>query len=147
MRAGSVRLFGAGCLVVVALLFFGLRPLYMARFREEGVLSLALGLAACLGVVGASFFLLRWAIGASNAAFHLAFAGGIAGRLLILGALVGISRLAPGVNGTGVAFAVITAFFPLTILELFCVLRGKSGSNERDRRDDTPGRSRAGRIE
>jgi hypothetical protein len=105
------------------LLFLGLRPLYTARLPQAPLESLAFGLAACLAVTGGSFFWLRWAFTASHRAFQIAFLGGVTVRLLVFGALVGIAHAAPGLDGRGAALAIVAAFFPLTFLELYCLLR------------------------
>lgn len=100
---------------------------------QEGALnSLVFGLAVCLVVMGASFFWLRWAIRASHRAFQVAFLGGVTIRLLLFGALVGVAHVAPGLDSRGTALAIMAAFFPLTFLELYCLLRG-GGANRGER--------------
>ncbi len=115
-----------GSLAIVAALFFALRPLYEARLEDAAVSSLLWGLAGTFVVMVASFSWLRWALAASHFAFQLAFLGGVTARLLLFGAMAGLACLASGVNSRGVALAMVAAFFPLTFLELFCLLRGRS---------------------
>lgn len=113
----------AGSVAIVVLLFLGLKPLYTARLQQAPLESLAFGLAACLVVMGGSFFWLRWAFAASHRAFQVAFLGGVTIRLLVFGALVGIAHVVPGLDARGAALAFVAAFFPLTFLELYCLLR------------------------
>lgn len=121
---GNSRLFLVGSCLITALLFVGLRPIFEAKSDGEWTASLAFGLIVCLVVVGASFFLSRWALRASNQAFILAFGGGVLARLVILTGFIFVAYGTPGLNERATAIAILAAFFPLTFLEVFCVVRG-----------------------
>ncbi len=125
-RWGDIPLFAVGSVAITALLFFGLRPLYEARLPQAAIESLVFGLVVSLLVMGVSFVWLRWALTASHRAFQVAFLGGVTVRLLLFGALVGVAHLLPGLDSRGAALAMMAAFFPLTFLELYCLLRGGS---------------------
>lgn len=121
------------------LIFLGLRPLYIARLPAAPLESLVFGLVVCLVLMAGSFFWLRWAFAASHRAFQIAFLGGVTARLLVFGALVGIAHLAPALDSRGVALAIVAAFFPLTFLELYCLLR-RGGAKPGGKSDgDSPG--------
>ncbi len=121
---GNSRLFLVGSCLITALLFLGLRPIFYAKSGGAWTASLAFGLIVCLGVVSASFFLSRWALRASNQAFILAFGGGVLARLVLLTGFIFAAYGMPGLDGRATAIAILAAFFPLTFLEVFCIVRG-----------------------
>jgi len=120
---GYLAIFLIGSLVLAALLFLGLRPLFLAHFAPGAVGSLLYGLGACLLVVTGSYLLLRRAVAADQRAFMIAFFGGILGRLFLFAGFVAIAFAAEGLNGRAVAVAILAGFLPMTALEIGCVLR------------------------
>ncbi|NNE09154.1 MAG: hypothetical protein HKN20_11390 [Gemmatimonadetes bacterium] len=136
---GNSRLFLVGSCLITALLFFGLRPIFFAKSGGAWTASLAFGLIACLGVISASFFLSRWALRASNQAFILAFGGGVLARLFLLAGFIFVAYGVPGLDERATAIAILAAFFPLTFLEVFCVVRGaRKRGNANETTTDRP---------
>ncbi|MFH1682102.1 MAG: hypothetical protein ABIH26_15845 [Candidatus Eisenbacteria bacterium] len=129
--AHPARVFVIGSVVISGLLFLLLRPFFRASYGTEAAASLAYGIAVCLVAVGASFFLLLRAITASHRSFQIVFLGGILGRLVLFGGAVGAAFGLSGLNGRGAALAIVSAFVPLTALELFCIVRGRASRGAR----------------
>lgn len=142
---GNSRLFLLGSVLITGLLFLGLRPIFDAKSGGAWNASLLFGLTVCLGVILASFYLSRWALRASNQAFILAFGGGVLGRLVFLTGFIFAAYGIPGLNGRATAIAILAAFFPLTFLEVFCVVRGaKERESVNETTADRPGEARTG---
>ncbi len=127
MNAGITRLFLIGSVTITALLFLVLRPIYAARMDGDPTGSLLAGLGTGLLVIAGSFFVQRWAFRASTSSFFVVFLGGMLVRLILFGALIGFAYLVPVLHGQGVAVALLTAFFPLTLLEVLCLVRWADG--------------------
>jgi len=130
------RLFAVGSVAIGAALFAALSGPFKGWFGPSAEASLAYGIAVCLGVVAVSFLLLRRALASSSRFFQIAFVGGILGRLFLFAIAIGIAFVVSGLDGRSAAVALAAAFFPLTALELYCVLAGRaSGGVERRRRE------------
>ena len=143
MSDGHTRIFLIGSVCVTLLLFVGLRPLFVSRFVGGAEGSLVYGLTVCfLGVVG-SYFLLQRALAGTNHMFMAAFVGGILGRLFLFAAAIAIAFAVPALDGRSAAIAILAAFFPLTALEVYSVVRAGGVKILRDppggRRDGTNG--------
>lgn len=121
---GHDRFFAAASLVITALLYAGLRPLFAGRLGAGSGSTLAYGLGVALVAVLVSYGLLRRAVGASHQVFQLVFFGGILGRFALFGAAVGVAFLIDGVDGRAAAAAILAGFIPLSALEVFCIVRG-----------------------
>jgi hypothetical protein len=125
----EVWIFVAGSIAIGAALIGALRPVFAARFGQEALPSLAYGVISCALVIGASFFVLRRAMTASNRSFQIAFLGGILGRLLLFAAAVAVAFAVAGLNGRAAAIALAAAFAPLTALEIACVVHERSSAS------------------
>jgi hypothetical protein len=138
LTRGYLAVFLIGSLVLAALLFAGMRPLFLAHFAPGAVGSLLYGLGACFLVVTGSYLLLRRAVAADQRAFMIAFVGGILGRLFLFAALVAIAFAAEGLNGRAVAVAILAAFIGCVMWEQSRRKggvppgAGAGGTNERD---------------
>jgi len=118
------RTFAIGSVVIAALLFFGLRPVFQGWFGGGVERTLAWGLLVSLVVIGTSYLVLRRSIAASHKQFQLVFFGGIAGRFLLFAVAVAIAFMKESLDGRAMTIALLGGFLPLTALEVYCVVRG-----------------------
>ena len=120
---GHTRFFLIGSVCITLLLYFGLRPLFISRFPRGAEESMAYGLVVCFVGIAGSYFLLRRALTGTNIQFMAVFVGGILGRLFLFAAAIATAFVVPALDGRSVAIAILAAFFPLTALEVYSVVR------------------------